>query len=66
VLLFEHKQQYQIYNAQRSKQRKIFAFKEKDYNRRLVGTTRASSRVSDITNPKIYTNTPLRRGKVVV
>jgi len=65
MLLFEHKQQYQIYNAQRSKQRKIFAFKEKDY-KRLAGTTRASSRVSDITNPKIYINTPLRRGKVVV
>jgi len=40
MLLFEHKQHYQSYNAQSSKQRKIFAFKEKDYNKRLVGTTR--------------------------
>jgi len=32
---FEHKQHYQSYNAQSSKQRKIFAFKEKVYNKRL-------------------------------
>jgi len=74
MLLFELKKQYQSYNAHKpsSKQRKIFAFKEKDYNKRLVGTTR-HSKVSDISNPKIYINpTPentqsmLRRGRVVV
>jgi len=53
MLLFEHKQQYQSYNTQSSKQRKLFAFKEKDYKKRLVGTTRHSSWVSDITNTKI-------------
>jgi len=73
MLLFEHKQQSQSYNAQSEKQRKIFAFKEKDYNNQLVGTTRHSSRVSDISNPKMYinpapgkTHSMLRRGKVVV
>jgi len=71
--MFEHKQHYQSYNTQSSKQKKIFALKEKDYNKRLVGTTQHSSRVSDITNPKMYLNsTPgnkqsmLRRGRVVV
>jgi len=29
MLLFEHKQHLQIYNAQSSKQRKIFALKKK-------------------------------------
>jgi len=28
MLLFEHKQQYQSYNAQSSKQRKIFGYKQ--------------------------------------
>jgi len=28
----------------------------KDYNKRLVGTTQHFSRVSDITNPKMYIN----------
>jgi len=28
----------------------------KDYNKWLVGTTQGSSRVSDITNPKMYIN----------
>jgi len=46
MLLLEH---YQSDNAQSSKQRKIFAFKEKDNNKWLVWTTRHSSRVSDIT-----------------
>jgi len=64
---------YQSYNAQSSKQRKIFAFKEKDYNKRQVGTTEHSSRVSDISNPKMCINpapgntqSMLRRGKVVL
>jgi len=46
MLLFEHKQHYQS-----SKQRKIFAFKEKDYNKRLVGTTQHSSRL--VTSPTL-------------
>jgi len=54
MLLFEHKQQ--SYNTLSSKQREIFAHFFKDYNKRLVGTTRHSSRVSDITNPKIHIN----------
>ncbi|XDV48761.1 hypothetical protein PO909_018133 [Leuciscus waleckii] len=36
----------------------------KDYNKRLVGTTRHSSRVSDITNPKIYIN-PSQRTRFI-
>jgi len=56
MLLFEHKQQYQSYNSQSSKQREIFAFTEKDYNKWLVGTTGHSSWVSDITNPKMCIN----------
>jgi len=60
MLLFEHKQHYQSYNtAQSSKQRKIFAFKEIVFyglQQTLVGTTQASCWVSDITNPKMYTN----------
>jgi len=51
MLLFEHKQHLQSYNAQ-FKTKETFAFKEivfKDYNKRLVGTTQASSQVSDIT-----------------
>jgi len=46
MLLFEHKQHLQSYNAKSSKQRGIFAFNEivfKDYNKQLVGTTQASS-----------------------
>jgi len=61
MLHFEHKQHYQSYNAQSSKQRKIFAFKEKDYNSRLVGTIRHSSLVGDVTNPKMYIISPAPR-----
>ncbi|XDV44127.1 hypothetical protein PO909_012462 [Leuciscus waleckii] len=57
MLLFEHKQHLQSYNAQSLKQRKIFSF-FKDYNKRLVGTTRHSSWVSDITNPNTLTPPP--------
>jgi len=42
MLLFEHKQCQQSYNAQSSKQRKIFDLKEivfKNYNKWLVWTT---------------------------
>jgi len=56
MLLFEHKHHYQSYNVKRSKQRKIFPFKENDYKKWLVGTTQHSSRVSEITNPKMYLN----------
>jgi len=66
MLLFEHKQQY-LSKLQRSK------FKAKDYNKRQVGTTEHSSRVSDISNPKMCINpapgntqSMLRRGKVVL
>jgi len=38
----------------------------KDYYKRLVGTTLASSRVSDITNPKFTYTPPLGTRAVVV
>jgi len=49
MLLFKHKQHMQSCNTQSSKQRKIFAFKEKDYNTRLVELQEL-----DISNPKMY------------
>jgi len=58
MLLFEHVQHYESYNTQSSKQRMIFAFKDKDYNKQLEVTTQHSSWVSDITNPKMNINPP--------
>jgi len=40
--------------------------KKKDYNKRLVGTTQHSSRVSDIPNPKMYINPALGSSSVNV
>jgi len=51
MLPFEHN--LQSFNAQSSKQREIISF-----FKRLIGTTRHFSQVSDITNPKIYNPAP--------
>jgi len=60
MLLFEHKQHLQSYNAQSSMQREIFAFKETVFLRTTTndwkGLHDIPPRVSDTTNPKIYIN----------
>jgi len=52
MLLFEHKQHLQSYDSQSSMQNEIYSFKEFS----VQGLQQASSRVGDITNPKIYIN----------
>jgi len=72
MLLFEHKQHYQSYNAQSSKQRKIYAFKEKDYNKELVELHELPSGLVTLPTPKCTQASPsgtqsmLRRGRLVV
>jgi len=63
MLLFEPKQHLQSYKV-KSKGRYLLLKNSffKDYNKRLVGTTRASPWISDITNPApANTQSMLRR-----
>ncbi len=65
MLLFEHKQYLQSYDAESSMQTEILSFKimavkaEQSLQLRLVGLLQATSRIADITNPEIYINPAL-------
>jgi len=52
MFLFEHEQHYQSYNAQSSKQRKILAFKEKDYNKRDIPPRLVTSPTLNVHKPR--------------